>query len=61
MSINLPHGESFTVQREKYLAMQELVQDMYTTGLGAKWRTLYFLNFNIKNENFQILNASLDG
>jgi hypothetical protein len=26
-----------------------------STGLGAKRQTLYFSNFNIKNENFKIL------
>jgi hypothetical protein len=31
------------------------------TGLGAKQRTLYILKFNIKNENFKILNPSPDG
>jgi hypothetical protein len=30
------------------------------TGLGAKEQTLYFFNFNIKNENFKILNPSPD-
>jgi hypothetical protein len=32
-----------------------------STRLGAKRRTLYVLNFNIKNECFKILNPSRDG
>jgi hypothetical protein len=43
--------EIFTVRQEKYLTVRELVQER--TGLGAKRQTLYFLNFNIKNENFK--------
>jgi hypothetical protein len=49
----------FTERGEKSLAVGELVRTR--TRLGAKRPTLYFLNFNIKNENFKILNPSTDG
>jgi hypothetical protein len=57
---DLPHGERFLPYGEKNLSpCGNLSRTL--TGLGAKRRTLYFLNFNIKRENFKILNPSPDG
>jgi hypothetical protein len=56
MSLNFPHGERFLPYGEKNLS-RELVQDTYVA-IGAKRRTLYFFNFNVKNEHFKILNPS---
>jgi hypothetical protein len=57
---DLPHGERFLPYREKNLSPCGNLSRT-RTGQGAKRRTLYFLNFNIKNENFKILNPSPDG
>jgi hypothetical protein len=39
--------------------MRDLVQDTYRARNGTA--KLYFLNFNIENENFKILNPAADG
>jgi hypothetical protein len=51
--------EIFTVRREKYLAVRELIQDTYRARSEAANPVLF--KFNIKNENFKILNPSPDG
>jgi hypothetical protein len=51
---DLPHGERFLLWPCGILPRTR-------TGLGAKRETLYFINFNIKNESFKILNPSSDG
>jgi hypothetical protein len=58
-SLNLPHGERFLPYGEKNLSPCGNLSRT-STGLGAKWQTLYFLYFNIKKENFKILNPSPD-
>jgi hypothetical protein len=60
MSLNLPHGERFLPYGEKNLSPCRNLSRT-RTGLGAKRRTLCFLNFYIKNENFKILIPSQDG
>jgi hypothetical protein len=60
MPLNLPLGERFLPYGEKNLSLWGNLSRT-RTGLGAKRRTLYFLNFYIKNENFKILNPSPDG
>jgi hypothetical protein len=54
IALNLQHGERFLLYREKNLSMCGNLSRTRTK------RTLYFLNFNIKNENFKILNPSSD-
>jgi hypothetical protein len=57
---DLPHGKRFSPYGEKHLSpCGNLSRTL--TGIGAKQRTIYFLNLNIKNENFKILNPSPDG
>jgi hypothetical protein len=51
---DLLHGERFLPYGEKNLSPCGNLSRTHT-GRGAKWQTLYFLNFNIKNENFKIL------
>jgi hypothetical protein len=56
-----------TARREIFTAPRKISRHAGTcpghvyTGLGAKRRTLYFLNFIIKNENFKMLNPLPDG
>jgi hypothetical protein len=57
---NLPHGERFLQCKEKRLSPCGNLSRT-RTGRGAKRQTLYFFNFNIKNENFKISNPSPDG
>jgi hypothetical protein len=57
---DLPHGERFLPYGEKNLSPCRNLSRT-RTGRGPKRRTLYFLNFNIKNENVKILNPSPDG
>jgi hypothetical protein len=58
---DLPHGERFLPYGEKNLVPCRNLSRT-RSGRGAKWRMLYFLNVNIKNENFKnFLNPSPDG
>jgi hypothetical protein len=58
MSLNLPHGERFLPHGEKKsLTMRELVIDTLTSMNEAA----NFLNFNIVNKHFKILNPLPDG
>jgi hypothetical protein len=49
---DLPHGERFLPYGDKKLSPCGNLSRT-RTGRGATWRTLYFLNFNIKNETVE--------
>jgi hypothetical protein len=58
-SEDLPHGERFLPYGEKNLLLCGNLSRT-RSGRGAKRRTLYFLNFDIKNENFKTFTGWLE-